>query len=208
MNTFTSKIGLLAINKRSWLTQSLSVISCLLLTACSTSPKFTIKHELNPAISTSGYKTFSWLTKDRLLVPSPELSPITQLKISQAIEDELIRKGYTHIADGERADFTVSFTVGSRDKIKVTSYPVSYHGFGWGRGFYGGYRHAGSVITNQNEIRSYTQGHLAIDIYDVKSKQPVWHGWASKRLSKQDAKDRDLLIKQVVAQLLLSFNSG
>ena len=183
----------------------LPVLATLLvmLTGCSTTPSIKTNFEVNPAVNTANYKTFSWLTKDHLLVPSSTLSPITKLKISQAIETELISKGYTLVNSKENADFTVSFTVGSRDKIKVSSYPATYQSFGWGRRFYGGYHTMG--MTTQTQVRSYTEGKLAIDIYDEHSKQPAWHGWASKRLTSKDAKNKDVLIKQAVVQLLMTF---
>lgn len=40
-----------------------------------------------------------------------------------AVEDALAAKGYTSVSHPERADFVLSFTVGSREEIKVDSYP-------------------------------------------------------------------------------------
>ena len=61
--------------------------------------------------------------------------------------------------DPERADFVVSYSVGSRDKLRVTSYPVAYRGpWGWhvlGRRYY----------VQEYEQHSYTEGTLAVDIF-------------------------------------------
>lgn len=54
--------------------------------------------------------------------------------------------------------------MGNRDKIKVDTYPATYNaGFGWGRGYYGG-----MYMGNETRVRTYTEGRLAIDVYDVK----------------------------------------
>ncbi len=95
---------------------------------------------------------------------------------SGAHHDELASfdnyQSFAWIAD--QADFVVAYTVGTREKIVSTSYPTTYQG-DWGWHLYGRYYYQTEV-----EHRTYTEGTLGIDIFDGKSKEPVWHGWASK----------------------------
>ena len=86
-------------------------------------------------------------------------------------------------------------------KVKVDSLPSSYRrGFFWGHGYYGGL-----VINNDNHVKNYTEGKLAIDVYDVKSHQPVWHGWAVKRIKSSEQDNPSKAIKTVVEQVVAQF---
>ena len=52
-----------------------------------------------------------------------------------AVEGVLTTRGYRKVEDPETADFALSFTVGSREEIKVNSYPATYAGYGYGGGW-------------------------------------------------------------------------
>ena len=58
----------------------------------------------------------------------------------------------------------------------------------------------------KTHVRQYTQGKLAIDVYDVKSHQPAWHGWAVKRISSKDKEMPSSAIKDIVHKLVIQFN--
>ena len=121
------------------------------------------------------------------------------------IEQAFVAKGYQLVGDAEKADFAISYSVGNRDKIKVSNFPSSYNSyFGWGRGYYGGM--FGAHINTDTHVRQYTEGKLAIDVYDVKTHQPAWHGWAIKRLSTSDKEAPSSMIKDVVDEVVAQFN--
>jgi hypothetical protein len=63
----------------------------------------------------------------------------------------------------------------------------------------------GSMGT-ETRVRNYTEGKIAIDVYDVESRQPAWHGWATKRLSNSEKQSEEEIIQTIVSQLLISFN--
>ena len=136
------------------------------------------------------------------MVMSKDLNPVMKLRVDKDIEEAFIAKGYKLVSDPEKADFAISYTVGNRDKIKVDSYPATYlAGFGWGRGYYGG-----MSMGTETRVRQYTEGRLAIDVYDVKSKQPAWHGYAIKRISKDDKENPEGAIELIVTQVVANFN--
>ena len=58
---------------------------------------------------------------------------------------------------------------------------------------------------NETKVRRYAQGKLAIDIYDVKTHQPVWHGWAVKRIKTEDQDNTNQAIRTVVEQIVATF---
>ena len=86
-----------------------------------------------------------------------------------------------------------AFALESRDRLETTSYPVPYRGqFGWGG------------VVYQEDVRDYTEGMLSVDVYDVRTRRPVWHGVARKRISNAD-RGRPELIDAVVAAILKDF---
>jgi hypothetical protein len=143
------------------------------------------------------------------MAPSEDLNPVMKVRVDNEIEEIFIDKGYQLIDDAEKADFAISYTVGNRDKIKVNSYPLTYNrGFGWGGVYYGG-RYGGMYGVypkTEMRVRQYTEGKLAIDVYDVKSHQPAWHGWAVKRITSDDKEAPSSAIKDVVYKVLTQFN--
>ncbi len=151
------------------------------------------------------YSTFAWIADNPLILGTGDrstISPLSQKKIVQAIEDELSLKGFTYIADPDEADFVVSYTVGTREKIDETSYPVAYRGI-WGWHMYGHYYYQTEVVH-----RKYTEGTLGIDVFDGNTKQPVWHGWASKSVTSADREDPSPVIQKAVAAIIKRFPPG
>jgi len=178
-------------------------IILLLLASCAT-PKAKVNFDKNTNIDTSHYKTFSWLNEDKILMASMDINPVMKVRVDKAIEGAFIGKGYQLINDAKKADFTISYSVGNREKIKVHNYPVAYSGrFNWGSRYYRG--RYNDVVVNESHVTQYTQGKLAIDIYDVKSAQPAWHGWATKRLTSADKETPSQTIKKLVEQVLKQF---
>ncbi len=152
--------------------------------------------------SFEGYRSFSWITDEPLIVGAGDslaVSPLTQKKIVDAIAGELTRKGFVYTADRDSADFVVSYTVGTRDRIEATSYPSAYHG-AWGWHLYGRYYYETEVVH-----RMYTEGTLGVDVFDGRTKQPVWHGWATKTISTSDWEDPSPSIDKAVTALFAQF---
>ncbi|WP_448555663.1 DUF4136 domain-containing protein [Thalassotalea montiporae] len=176
------------------------------LAGCASTYKAKVNFDKNEQVSTADYKTFAWLKESKILAAPADINPVMKVRVDEAIERAFIAKGYTMVESAQNADFTVSYTVGSRDKVRVDSFPTAYRaGWGWGRGYYGGY-HGGVVVGTDTHVRNYTEGKLAIDVFDVKTKQPTWHGWAVKRMTRADNDDSMATIKTVVDEVVANFN--
>ena len=185
-----------------------AAVLVVLVASCSSTYDAKVDFDKNMEVNTSTYKTFAWLTPGHIMAPAEDINPVMKLRIDDEIEQAFIAKGYTLVNDPEQADFAISYTVGNRDKIKVSSYPTTYNtGFGWGRGYYGGYYGGmyGTSMGTETRVRQYTEGKLAIDVYDVKSHQPAWHGWAVKRLTSDDKNAPEAMIKDVVNKVITQF---
>lgn len=171
------------------------------MAGCVSTQQARVDFDRNSEITTSHYKTFAWLNETKVLVESVDANPVMKVRIDNAIEQAFIAKGYQLVDDAEQADFAISYTMGSREKIKVDSLPITYRtNFMWGHRYYGGIG-----IGSDTRVRNYTEGKLAIDVYDVKSHQPVWHGWAVKRIASSEQDNPSKAIKMVVEQVVAQF---
>jgi Domain of unknown function (DUF4136) len=172
-----------------------------LLAGCST---VRTQHDYDPQAPFPTYKTYAWVTEEPLIKPQAGtaggavISPLLDPIIRSAVERHFGAKGYAKVDDPAQADLVVSYTIGARDKIEVNSYPVGAgyrYGGGWGYG--GGYA---------TDVDTYTEGVLALDFFDAKTKRAVWHGFGSKRLSSSPSPERTREnVDQAVVAILKKF---
>lgn len=174
-------------------------MSLALLSACGTI-KSGSHHDEAFQSAFSQYKTFGWIADDPLVLGENQkslISPLTKKKIVMAIEKTLGDMGYTKNTGD--SDFVLAYTVGTRDKIDSQAYPVVYQGE-WGWHLYGRY-----YYVNEPVHRMHTEGTLGVDIFDGRTNQPVWHGWASKTITAEDRSDPSDSIKQGVVEIFKHF---
>jgi uncharacterized protein DUF4136 len=171
--------------------------AAMLLTGCAATLKAHSDHDASQNFS--AYRTFSWMADQPMIAPPEELarvSPLNRRRIEQAIENDLAAKGFQKTTDREAADFVVSYTVGARDRIDVSSFPSAYGGpWRWGWPYFG----------HDVDVTMYREGTLAIDIFDARTHQPVWHGWATKRISDHDVKHAAEQIPPAVTTIMQNF---
>ncbi len=189
----------------------LATVVVLTLSACASAIQSTV--DVADQADFSNFQTYAWITDESLIAHSDATSelgyPLNEQRTRAAVERELARKGYRKVS-GAEADFVVSFTVGSRVRAQqyYNNYGYSYHGYHHGFTRYGyagygypGYGHYGSTASEY----TFTEGSLVVDIFDNRSKEAIWHGSASKRLSRKDKDNATQLIDQAIATLLIEF---
>ena len=189
----------------------LATVVVLTLSACASAIQSTV--DVADQADFSNFQTYAWITDESLIARSDATSelgyPLNEQRTRAAVERELARKGYRKVL-GAEADFVVSFTVGSRVRVQqyYNNYGYSYHGYHHGFTRYGyagygypGYGHYGSTASEY----TFTEGSLVVDIFDNRSKEAIWHGSASKRLSRKDKDNATQLIDQAIATLLTEF---
>ncbi len=179
---------------------SLAVMSALV--AC-TSPVETITN-VNPKVDISVYRSFAWIS-DKPLVSHIQdgrpFNPVIETRIKSAIVEGFQTKGYVMLDNHAEADFVIAFTLGTRDKIRLTTVPVPYHRY-YRRGPHAYYYGAPEI-----SAQTYTEGVLAVDVFDVKSKQPAWHGYSTKLITLSDKKNPGPIIREIVTSTLADFPS-
>ena len=175
----------------------------VLLAACAAG--FQATHDHDPSVNFSGYKTYAWISEHPMQVGAVSRvpNPLLERRVMSSIESALAAKGYSRVAQPIAADFVVAFTVGSRDEIRVDSYPAMAGGASWGHP--GHYRWGGAYYGTETRVRQYTKGTLAVDIFDVAQRRPVWHGIAEKKISDADREDAVNTINAAVGAILAGF---
>lgn len=178
----------------------ITAIAVLLLGACSTLQVGSHYDETN---NFGLYRSFSWIDDSPYIqAPSRDavtVSPLTQAKIERAIRRQLETMGYVFVADRTRADFVIAYTVGTRRELTIDAYPVIYRG-PWGWHVYGSLYYPHEVHRHE-----YVKGTLAVDIFDARSRRPVWHGWAEKTVTSDDRRNPGPSIDAAVENLLMHF---
>ncbi|MBC6982138.1 DUF4136 domain-containing protein [Caulobacter sp. 17J80-11] len=135
------------------------------LSACATGPN--INTDYDRSVDFSSFHTFS-LASD---TPQPGAPPLTWQRVSDAINRTLQARGFTR---SDTPDFAVGFTLGKRDRIETWNYGPYYGA--WGQS-------GGGWWNAQTHVRTITEGTLTIDVFDAKTRRPVWSGTATQRLS-------------------------
>ena len=146
------------------------------------------------------YHTFTVMQRERRGVEDP----LVAARVEDAIKADLVAKGYAEASDPHKADFTVDFTIGSRERTDFTSYPQPYAPWGWGGPGWWGQPYWGDAV----DVRQYREGTLSVDIFDARSHTPVWHGWANKELSEDDSAHSTGAVQRAVAAVLAQFPPG
>jgi hypothetical protein len=179
----------------------LLLISAFLLSACASQPK--VFTDFDPEQDFSEYSTFSWTSETPMMVQSEYIiSPLVEKRVIDAVRAVMEQKGYRYVEQIDEADIAISFTIGARDKMRVTQEPtlMMNTSWTWGRQYWG----LNAPITTES-TRIYSQGTLAIDVLDAKRNAPVWHGVSSKTLSEAEKTASEEFVNSAVSVTLASF---
>jgi len=103
----------------------------------------------------------------------------------------------------------------ARDEIELLEHSGGYYshttcwGWGWGYYYFPYFLHFPFEFKRQRNrlTHYYTNGNIAIDIFDTKTKHPIWHAKASKRLSSKDLNSNLDNADEVAIRLLEDFPS-
>lgn len=167
----------------------LAIAAVLALTACETTPRVTTDYD--PAASFSGYRTFEWANQSAPAGGNPLLFE----RVKTSVERALAAKSFT---PSSTPDFAVGVTIGARDRVETTNWgPYRYPGYG--RAFGYGWAYPYSNV----DVQTVTDGTISIDIFDARTRKPVWHGRATKEIT--GSKVDQALIDQAVDAALASF---
>ena len=173
-----------------------TLLTLALLAGCAASPE--VGSDADRTANFAGYHSFALIPRDRVVVsvpPDAMRNPLVIARIEDEVKQGMQRKGYT-LSDPMSADLVVDFTIGARERIDVHSHPG-----GWGPGPV----LPGGPLGSDIDVRQYREGTLAIDVFDVHTLRPVWHGWAQKELTRKDVEQSSAPIHDAVESVLAKF---
>jgi hypothetical protein len=158
----------------------------------------TANHDFNPKVDFDDYRTFSWVSAHPLIDPSTTAGDSLEGRIQQVARDLLTAKGYRFVESADQADFVVGFGIGATDSQRMDAYAAGYAGpWHWD----GSGAHDGTAC-------QYVEARLVVDIFDVRSHQPAWHGCAPKTLRTHKKKDPTPAIRAALTQIFVNFPPG
>jgi hypothetical protein len=146
------------------------------LAACTTIPVTT---DYNPNLSVASCHTYAFAPEHVANADQPAAfgNPLNAERLRVAIESNLAAKGIQKAADRSAAECLVGYAMGSR---QVFDDYYGGFGMGWGygmgrRGWGGGWGYDGPWVSNEMRI--------TVDLFDAKSRKPIWHASASQNAS-------------------------
>lgn len=177
------------------ITAAAVIVVMSLIGGCASIPA---NRDFNPKLNFDDYRTFTWISAHPLIDPSATGSDSLEGRIERVARDLLTAKGYRFVTSVDQADFVVGFGIGATDQQRVDAYPAAYAGpWHWD---------GGSVQAGADRL--YVEGRLVVDIFDARSHQPAWHGWAPKTLRIRDKKDPTPAIRSSLTLILVNFPPG
>jgi hypothetical protein len=123
-------------------------------------------------------------------------NPLMDERARADVASALTSKGWREVPEGEGQAAVV---VNAATKTKHT-YETFYDGWGgwrWNRGF----------PRATTYVNSYKIGTLVVDVFDARSKQAIWHGFASDALS-DNASSNTKATEEAVDKMFSNFPPG
>jgi len=159
--------------------RGLALFACVFvcLAGCST---LRVRTDYDKEFDFSQLSTFAWLEPP--VRSEPETSPMDDLvdpfaknsildkRVRQAVERELLARGYQQGGDG-RSEFQLRYFVILKVRMKIRSHSRGYYGY-YGRPY--GYGAGVGDVSSYN----YKEGTLILDVIYSKTNMLTWRGWA------------------------------
>ncbi|QIM73342.1 DUF4136 domain-containing protein [Bordetella trematum] len=122
-------------------------------------------------------------------------------RLKAATRFQMESRGYVYKA--EQPDLLVNFNGRLRQRTEVVPVaPAPYYGYyGYRSGFYGGWPGYGWT----EDVYTYTEGTLNIDLVDRRRRQLVWEGVATGQVNDVQAVQSTATIDKVVADLFTRY---
>jgi hypothetical protein len=171
----------------------------LLLAGCAAKPttKFDSSYDFSPP------KNFSWASENPLKVApgSKPLNPAAEQHLMDATANALRSKGYTLVGDIGKSDIAVGFTLGTREEMAM----VAYDDFTANDDVKELVQSGGSAVEGAQTMITYNKSQLAMDFFDVTTRQQVWHGTHYMPVSDSTRENPKEGLTELVGLILSSF---
>lgn len=130
-------------------------------------------------------------------------NPVNESRLRGSVTAQLAAVGVQPAASADTADCLVGYGIGAQTGIEG-AYPVGW-GWGWGYGPGWGWRGAYGGYWGWDEPYVYHEGIIAVDLYDAKSKQPIWHASTNQSLYGATGPKAEQKIDRAVAAIFTKY---
>ncbi len=180
---------------------SLLFTAMLTLGACTTPH---VRHDYDSRANIANYHTYAWeQSGDVAPAGGPAFNnPLNYQRLRAAVNANLTKQGLRSAAEGAAPDCFVTVAIGSRQTLESDDrYPMRV-GVGWGW-WHPGWM--GSMNWATDGIYTYREGRIAVDMFDAKTREPLWHAEVEKDLSGLTGEKAEAHINAVVAAMFTKF---
>ncbi|MDB6091667.1 MAG: putative lipoprotein [Gammaproteobacteria bacterium] len=176
------------------------VVSVAVVAGLAACASLRVTSDVNAALAGSVHcHTFAWAGSFRANNPlrSGIANPLNESRLRTAISSHLASMGVQPATAD--ADCLIGYGMGAHTAIEGPFPGTWDYGYGWGwHGAYGG-------PWGWNEPYVYHEGIIAVDLYDGKSKQPVWHASVEQSLRGLTGPAAEQRIEAAVAAIFAKY---
>jgi len=180
------------------------IAACALLAAGCES--FRVQTDYDRQLSVAGWRTFAWMQQEPVTAPEGDTAfgnPINQRRVREAIETEFAARGLQRVEDAAGADAVVRWAIGTRERPYGPDPRWSIGtGWGWHRRGWGG------SLMFDSAPYTVTEARLAVDLFDARTREAVWHGAVSLDASRLSGDAAAEQIRKAVHKLMQHYPPG
>jgi Domain of unknown function (DUF4136) len=173
-----------------------AIIASVFITGvlASCAPAITVKYDYDPKVNVRQFATYR-IEADRQRNADPIVgSNLNQRRIADALDVSLKGRGYKPVEQGE-ADLVVRFFTDSRDRQQIQS-----------NNNFGPYSWYGGGMNNNVYSRQYEENRVVINVFDARTNNIIWQGWATGQLNNQrKERERDAIFRETVSSIMKNF---
>jgi ABC-type glycerol-3-phosphate transport system substrate-binding protein len=165
----------------------------LLLVGCSS---VSVDSDYDPQTDFSTFRTWSWMHDG----PAQGVDDLTDGRIRAAVEAALPIRGLRKADAGASPDLRVAYHARVEQRIEAVPAPATTIGYGW---------RAGYVAYDAQQLSTYDEGTLIIDLVGADSEDLVWRGTATAIVGDGGTpEEREERIREAVEKLLERYPPG
>ena len=165
--------------------------------------------DYDPGVDFTQYRTYTWSPADAAApanLEDPRVSPFAPERMRAAIERALLAKDFVKREPPDfMPDFMIALRTNLSDRQQVHHWgpyadPLLWR-HGWRRPPYGPFGY--DPFFARTTVSTVTEATLAIDMFDARTKQPIWHGHAIRMVGRDEIHPTD--IQSMVDAILADF---
>lgn len=179
-----------------WIFSGLFAAALLTMGGCATGPD--VRTEYDRTVDFNAYKTFAFYSP--LGTDRSGYQSIVSQYLKSATRRELEARGLRY--EEASPQLLVNFNAMLNEKLRVDSVPQMHMGLGY-YGYRGGIYSSWPLYTNQ--VSSYTEGTLNIDLVDAARRQLVWEAVIVGNVTRNKLDNLQVAIDRAVAESFSKF---